>query len=607
VQHDPVSVLIADVQNASGDAAFDNTFEQALGIAIEKATFISVYPRKEARALAVKLAPASGGHVTSETSQLIAKSAGVKVVLAGSLERRGTAFHVAVNVIDPANNKVVRAVEDEARSREQVLPVLDKVADKVRSALGETATEAEALSKAETFTTSSLGAMQAYARGQELTALGNRPEALKAYAEAVAADPNFGRAYAGMGVVYYNLKQLDKSEEAYQKALKHLNVMTEREQLRTLGGYYISVPRNYDQAIITYEQLVAAYPADNVGYANLALAYFYKRNFQKAMAMGKKAVDIYPKNVLQRTNVAAYAMYAGDFKTAIAEAQTLLKDNPGYEYALLALSMSNLASGDRQAAVDAYARLEQTSTLGASMAASGGIDLALLEGRVQDALKLSPKGIAASQKANDTSNLAQKYILAAEASLAAGLKTQAAAYAQQAVATRKHEAVLFPAALVLIQTGHEDAAQEIAATLDNMLQTQTAAYARLIDGATALAHRRFGNAIEAFRDSQKRSDSWFSHFLLGRAYMEAGSSHAAEALSELMACVKRHGEATDAFLADTPTLRYLPPVYYWLARAQETVGSTADAKSSYEEFLKWRSAADASDQLAADAKKRLEQ
>ena len=83
----------------------------------------------------------------------------------------------------------------------------------------------------------------------------------------------------------------------------------------------------------------------------------------------------------------------------------------------------------------------------------------------------------------------------------------------------------------------------------------------------------------------------------GRAFPEASS--------EWEQAVKRRGEATDVFFADTSSLRYLPPVYYWLGRAQEAAGAAPAAKASYERFLSLRTQAETSDPLAADAQKRL--
>ena len=68
--------------------------------------------------------------------------------------------------------------------------------------------------------------------------------------------------------------------------------------------------------------------------------------------------------------------------------------------------------------------------------------------------------------------------------------------------------------------------------------------------------------------------------------------------------MKRRGEAADAFIADTPMLRYLPPAYYWLARAQEGMQAIPAARRSYDQFLALRGDTDAADPLVADARRR---
>jgi hypothetical protein len=113
-------------------------------------------------------------------------------------------------------------------------------------------------------------------------------------------------------------------------------------------------------------------------------------------------------------------------------------------------------------------------------------------------------------------------------------------------------------------------------------------------------------AIDDFKAAQKLHDSWYVHLRLGDAYEKVEDWPSAVAERELCA-VKRRGEATDVFFADTTSLRYLPPVYYHLGRAQEAASGsvTAGARASYESFLNLRAAADPPDLLAADARRRL--
>jgi tetratricopeptide (TPR) repeat protein len=135
-----------------------------------------------------------------------------------------------------------------------------------------------------------------------------------------------------------------------------------------------------------------------------------------------------------------------------------------------------------------------------------------------------------------------------------------------------------------------------------MLQVHTTAYARLIRAEIAARRGRYGEAIELFRDSIKRRDTWTARFLLGRTYAQA--EHFAEAMAELELCVNRRGEATDVFFYDTPSLRYLPPAYYWLARSQLALG-VADAAKNYERYVALRADAVPPDPLVVDARQRL--
>jgi tetratricopeptide (TPR) repeat protein len=604
VHHEPVPVLIAEFENLANDPVFTGSLEQALALALEGAPYITVFRTSEARAIAAQIAPEKGSRITEEVGRLIARREGLKVLLAGAIDTRAGGYHLSLHATDPATAKAITTLEEDVKDRAQVLRTVASMAIKVRQALGESKTEMTKLAAAETFTASSIDAMRAYARGQELSRANKIQEALQAYQEAVRFDPQFGRAYAGMGSIYSNyFKQPDKAESNYQLALKYLDRMTDREKYRTLGTYYLNVVRNYDKAIENYETLVRWYPADDAGHGNLALAYVYIGNVTRAVAEERIALAIYPRNSLQRYNYAMYSMYAGDFPTSIAEASRLLNENPTFEYPLLPLALSRLLQGDATGARDAYAKLAIMSPVGASLSKLGLADLEMYFGREREAITVLHDGIAADRKQGSASRIAQKSAALAEAYLASNQPIQAAEAAAEAVKLTRREATLFPAARVLVRAGREEQARQVAHDLENMLQQQTAAYARLIAGEIAAGQGRFGEAIDAFRDAQKRHDSWFARFLLGKAYVEAG--HFAEAVAELDLCVKRRGETADVFVSDMPTLRYLPPAYYWLARSKEGVGARAEASRLYEQFLNLRAGANPADPFVADAQRRL--
>src|SRR5262249_36637600 len=142
----------------------------------------------------------------------------------------------------------------------------------IRTALGDTTPESTQLTKAETYTASSLEAAHAYALGQQN--LGNKQQdAIRYYEEAIRLDPNLGRAYAGLGAAYNSLKDLPQAKAYYEKALALEARMSEREKLRTFGVYYTGVANNFEKGEQTLKQLTLLFPADAAAYTNLSTAY----------------------------------------------------------------------------------------------------------------------------------------------------------------------------------------------------------------------------------------------------------------------------------------------------------------------------------------------
>src|SRR5262249_7373647 len=194
-------------------------------------------------------------------------------------------------------------------------------------ALGESKSEMDKAAAAETFTAGSLDAMQAYVRAQDLVNTGKVQDALASYQDAINHDPQMGRAYSGMAIIYRNLGQMDKAEATFKEALKYVDRMSDREKYRTLGAYYFSITRNYPKAIEPYETLLQTYPNDQGSLANLAFAYAAQRNFARAADISRQIAQLYPKNILARTNYASYALYAGDIDEAINQSSEVLKQN----------------------------------------------------------------------------------------------------------------------------------------------------------------------------------------------------------------------------------------------------------------------------------------
>jgi tetratricopeptide (TPR) repeat protein/predicted Ser/Thr protein kinase len=596
----PVSVLLADFKNTTGDPVFDGTLEPVFSTALEAAPFVNTYKRGSAHRIATQVQPAAKS-MDESVARLVAVREGIEVVISGAIGRDGEGYRISARAVDANTGKQIAARELMVPNRDAVLAAIGKLATPIRNQLGDTTPESAQLAAEESFTTSSLDAAHSYSMAQDAVEHGQLEQAIQHYQKAVQFDPNLGRAWAGLAVASVNLKKMSDAGEYYKKTLSLLDRMSERERYRTLGTYYAAFLHNYPQAVETYQKLVFLYPGDTAARNNLSIAYVFTLDFPKAIEAVRHAVESNPHNLQWRLNYALYSMYAGDFATAAAESQRIIQENPSYQFAYLPLAISTLARGDADGARAIYTRFEKVSPDAFSVAKTGEADLEMYYGHYKKAIDVLKLGIQADEKDKNTGEMALKYVAEAEAYLALGQKAEAIQAAQKAVHANSDESVAYPAARVFIQAGDDAEARKIASALDNTLQTQSRSYSQLIAGEIDIQHHRLPQAVEELRQGQKLHDSWISHFLLGQAYLGAG--HNPEALAEFETCKKRLGETADMMFADSATLRYLPPLYYWLARTQSAVGMTSVARESYQQFLKLRVEADPGDSLVEEAKK----
>jgi len=597
----PISVLIADFENKTDDPEFEGAFEQAFGIGLEGASFIKIYNRTRARTLMNELDSTANGKIKPDAAPLLCSREGINVVITGSIESSGSGYVFDVWALDPLSYLRLAERSKTIATRAEVLKAADSLAGELRDDLSRIPAEtAQALTQ-ETFTAASFEAMKFYAHAQDLVLAGKDDEAIQEYLKAIENDPKLGRAYAGLALVYRNRGQDEQANKHFEKAMALIDQMTDREKFRTRGAYYF-LNRDSKKAIEEYSALIRQFPMDSAAHTNLPLAYFYNREMQKAFEEGHKAVEFAPRNISARYNLVWYAGGAGKFEVAEKEFQEVMKINPEFPEAQVILALIQLAQDRPREAEKTYLELSTKGARAHSLAAIGLADLALYEGRMDDARKILDEGIAADIKNKFEDEAALKSIMRAQTFLAQGRLDAAAQAADRVAASSKKGSDLFSIAEIYIQAGQLEKALKVAETLNGKLQPELQAYARLIEGEVTQKKGNILDAIDLYQKAQALLDTWLGHMALGRAYLEAKGF--IEAHSELDMCLKRRGEAVSIFLDDFPSYRYFAPLFYYLGRAQEGLKSPA-AKESYQKFLKIKEKGDTGDSLIADARKRL--
>jgi eukaryotic-like serine/threonine-protein kinase len=592
-ERDPVTVVIADLQNDTDDPAFDQTLEPVLSRALEGAGFISAYARNRVRA-GLGVAPPE---IFDETAaRELAVKQGVGVVLAGSIGRRGTGYEISVRATETVTGNVIRSASSRAASKDDVLPAMTRMMATVRNALGDNTSSSAQLFAMRSLSASSLDVVSHYAAAVEAQSQGKFEEARDSYLKAVELDPTFGLGYQGLAVMSRNLGRMEDTDKYIKEALRYLDSMTDRERFGTRGFYYRHIGDN-EQCAKEYGDLLALYPADTVGHVQRGVCLAAMKRMREAMEEMRQAVQILPNHVGYRTNLALVSSFAGDFEAAEREVSAIPQPDAR---ALLALAYSQLARGLLPEATATYQKMATMGALGASIAASGLGDLAVYQGRYSDAVPIFEEGAAGDLAAGNPSRAAIKFVSAAYARLLKGETAAAVVAADQALTHSNTMAARFLAARVFVEAGELDKAQTLAASLTSELPATPRAHGRIIEGEIALKKGEAREAIRVLTEANSLLDTWLGRFALGRAYLEVDAF--AQADSEFDRCIARRGEAL-SLMDEGATYGHLPPVYYYQGRAREGLGTVGFAES-YREYLRIRGSS-AEDPLLADVRQRV--
>jgi serine/threonine protein kinase/tetratricopeptide (TPR) repeat protein len=600
-QHAPVSVLVGDFTNHTGDPGFDGTLEPMFNVALEGASFISAYNRGSARKLARKL-PNPTDKLDEQPARLVALSQGISTVIAGEISRRGNSYSVSAIALDAATGNVLVKAEATSTNKDEVVGTIPKLVAPIRKALGDATPESVQLAASGPFTAASLEVVHMYSVAMEQQFAGKTEEALRSFSKAVDLDPNFARAYSGMSATSGGLGRQVDGEKYVKLAMEHLDRMTERERYHTRAFFYF-MTGDYPKCVEEYSTLVNQYPADRIGQANLAACFAQMRNIPKAVEAARRAVEIVPSAVVQRLNLSFLSSFGGDFQNGEREARAALQINPSSEAGYLILAEAQMGQGQLSEAVESYHKLEKVSARGASMSAAGLADLAVYEGRFTGAVRLLEQAASADLEAKRPENAADKFATLAHTQLLRDQRRAAVAAADKALAYSQSVQVRFLTGQIFAESGETAKAQKLATGLGKELQSEPQAYAKIIDGMSALRRGDPRQAVKTVNEANKLLDTWIGRFELGRAYLEAGLY--VEADSEFDRCIKRRGEALELFLDNVPTYGYFPLVYYYQGRAREGLKSAGFAES-YRTYLGIRGQA-GEDPLLPEIRRRLGQ
>jgi DNA-binding winged helix-turn-helix (wHTH) protein len=162
------TIVLADFDNKTGDAVFDDALKQALAIQLEQSPFLNVLSRKVAGTLKLMKRSASE-RLTEEVTHEICLRTNGKAMLTGSISQLGSQYVIGLKTVDCNTGDVLAEAQEGATGKEGVLKALDAAAKDLRRKLGESLGSVQKYATPlNEVTTPSLEALKAYSLGSKV-------------------------------------------------------------------------------------------------------------------------------------------------------------------------------------------------------------------------------------------------------------------------------------------------------------------------------------------------------------------------------------------------------------------------------------------------------
>jgi TolB-like protein/Tfp pilus assembly protein PilF len=333
----------------------------------------------------------------------VARQLGVANILEGSVQKSNDKVRVNVQLINALTDAHLWA-DTYDRHLTDIFAVESEIAKTIAETLQARLTGSEkAMIAAQP--TSDTTAYELYHKGRshwEKRSGDNLPKAIAFYEQAIARDPNYALAYAGLAnsyvllPLYFSVPQRDAMAKAREAALKALQIDSKLAEGHNALGKILNFddldltgaakefqraielqPNNatahqwygngpldslgrFDQAIAETKRAVELDPLSPIINTDRAYPLYYARRYDEAMAQSKKTIELDPAFFYSRQIMGMVLQAKGDLAGAIAEFEKA-RQLSGDPLHLSLLAVAKTKMGDKNIAQQALAELDKTN------------------------------------------------------------------------------------------------------------------------------------------------------------------------------------------------------------------------------------------------------
>ncbi len=587
---DKDTIVLADFDNKTGDAVFDDALKQALAVELEQSPFLNVLSDRRVSETLGMMGRAKNERVTGDVARELCLRTGSKALLSGAISSLGSHYLIDLSAVACNGGETLAKEQADATGKEDVLKALSRAASSLRKKMGESLSSVQKFDVPIAATTSSLEALKSYSVGKKVRDEQGDVPSLPFFNRALELDPDFAMAYSIRASAYENLGQTALAIKDVTKAYGLRDRVTEREKM-FISNEYFSATRELEKQDQICELWIATYPLDANPHVYLGGNYGYLGQYDKAQPEYEEAMRLAPDLAVNYSNLGSNYMNLNRLAEAKAVFDQALARK--LDTVLLRLSIYQLAfvQGD-------FAQMGQQVAWGAGRPGeedellSAQSDTEAYYGRMKKARDFSRRAV---ESAVGSESLETAATWQADASL----REAEFGYAEEA--RREAESVLglahgrdgtVLAALTLAHVGNVAHAKTLVKELekdypaDRML---THYWLPTINAAIELRRGSSSKALALLQVPAPYEKGWptnwattlYPVYLRGESYLKAHNGTAAA--TEFQKLIDNR------FIVVNFVTAALAPLQ--LARAYAMEGDQPKAKGAYEQFFKqWKDA-----------------
>jgi tetratricopeptide (TPR) repeat protein len=577
-------VLLGEVENLTGNQAYDVKASQFLDVAMEQSRYVNVLSRSRVSEALAHAGRSASERLTPALTLALGKQEGADYVLSGEVTRNGESTQLSLIATRVSSGKVSKQLEASLMSPEELPAVIGKAAVELRNWLGESPSQINATNvPLEPATTRSAIAWERYSRAVRLGALGQVDDEVNLLRSAVEIDPDFAAAYLDLGVEQNNLGDAEAGLASVTRAFALKDHVTEREAY-TIAGLYHALRFEPESATEAFRTLTNLYPFDDAGQKYFAQTLLIQFLVSDAIKAAQHAVELNPNNMLN-VGTLATAFLQGGFNDETLSLIERQNGRPGVQSTLQYKAQAWLGKHDYEKAEEAFSQMSHDGGYWQNIGYRWLPATRIAEGRLKEAASELEAGIDARPRGNDAAMFFKLHNWAAwtyslENDREMALRHLNAVVQEPSSPVNLRD--LRSAGVIMIDIGEVGSASRILAAIHDFSQKYKS---NLYPGA--LAHlrgelaRAAGDRQEAARQFEQAIKLWPDILALwsaARFYAEIGDFERARSLYNEM--LSRKGEIVRWYF---PGL--IPLAELGRARMESKLGDDKKAAIDYDSFL----------------------